>query len=444
MSNRRALSRRTFLSKSGMACAAGIVAPTFIANTALAKPGQPGANDRIGMGFIGCGRQMVGKNIPLFMRVAGVQPIAICDVDSWRMDQALLEMKRQVDSGRAKSTLGSIETYLDYQDLLARDDIDAVCISTPDHWHMKMAMDALAAGKDLALEKPITRTISDSQRLIEAKKKHQRVFRVDSEFRSGYPAHRATTLARNGYLGKIVRVDVGVPLIDLPLEQQPEMEVPPELDYRRWLGDAPSKPYTEKRVHPRHSFERPGWFSITDYADGAITNWGAHLNGGAMWATDTERTGPVEVAGTGRFLPKDGLYDVLTEFDINYRFADGLEWHYHTDVPYIRITGEDGWVWADFSKIDAAPKSLLTLDFKPDDKKFTLKGEKEDFIDCVRARSETLEPAEVGHRINSLGLLGLISVNLGRALKWDPVGETFPNDQEANEHLDKPLMRQAV
>jgi myo-inositol 2-dehydrogenase/D-chiro-inositol 1-dehydrogenase len=444
MSNRRVISRRTFLAKSGIACAAGVVAPTFIASTALAKPGQPGANDRIGMGFIGCGRQTVGKNIPLFMRVTGVQPIAICDVDSWRMEQALLEMKRQVDSGKAKSALGNITTYVDYQDLLARDDIDAVCISTPDHWHMKMAMDALAAGKDLALEKPITRTIRDSQRLIEATKKYQRVFRVDSEFRSGYPAHRATTLARNGYLGKIVRVDVGVPLIDLPLEQQPIMNVPPELDFQRWLGDAPAKPYTEKRVHPRHSFERPGWFSITDYADGAITNWGAHLNGGAMWATDKEHTGPVEVSGTGRFLPKDGLYDVLAEFDINYRFADGLKWHYHTDVPYIRITGEDGWVWADFSSIDASPKSLLTLEFKDSDPKFTFKGEKEDFIDCVRSRSETLEPAEVGHRINSLGLIGLICVQLGQPLKWDPITEAFPGNDAANAYLDEPLLRQST
>ena len=438
------VSRRKFLTKAGHSCAAAIVAPIIISSTALAKPGMPGANDRIGMGFIGCGRQMIGKNIPLFMRVAGVQPIAICDVDSWRIEQALAEMKRQVDLGKAKSSLGDVVAYADYQDLLARDDVDAVCVSTPDHWHLKMAMDALSAGKDLALEKPISRTIRDSQRLIEATKKHQRVFRVDSEFRSGYPAHRATTLARNGYLGKIVRVDVGVPLIDFPLELQAESEVPPELDYQRWLGDAPVQPYTEKRVHPRYSFERPGWFSITDYADGAITNWGAHLNGGAMWAADKERTGPIEVTGAGRFLPKDGLYDVLAEFDVNYRFADGLEWHYHTDVPYIRITGEDGWVWADFSKIDAAPKSLLSLQFKNNDRRFTFKGEKEDFIDCVRSRSETLEPAEVGHRINSLSLLGLISIHLGRPLKWDPLEQTFPIDEEANGFLDKPLMRRTI
>jgi myo-inositol 2-dehydrogenase / D-chiro-inositol 1-dehydrogenase len=438
------ITRRSFLGKASTALTLSLASPTVISSTALARPGIPGANDRITIGFIGCGRQMIGKNIPLFMRTPGVEPLAVCDVDSWRVKQALAVIKREKDSGKAKGAVGKVDIYTDYQDLLARDDIDVVCIATPDHWHLKMALDAMAAGKDLALEKPITRTICDSQRLIDAARKYQRVFRVDSEFRSGYPSHRATSLARNGYLGKIVRVDVGVPIADEPCPLQPEMEVPAELDYKRWLGDAPQRPYTEKRVHPRKSFDRPGWFSITDYADGVITNWGAHLNSGAMWATDKERTGPVEVAGTGQFLPADGLYDVLAEFDLNYRFADGLEWHYHTDVPYMKITGEEGWVWADFTKIDAEPKSLLTIELKSDDQQFLFKSEKQNFIDCVRSRSETLEPAEVGHRVNSLGLLGLICIHLGRPLQWDPDAQIFPQDASANDCLDKVLMRQSA
>jgi predicted dehydrogenase len=422
--------------------ATAAIAPTIISSTVFAKNGVPGANDRVTIGFIGCGRQTVAKNIPLFLRTEGVVPLAVCDVDSWRIEQALATITREKDSGKAKTVPAKIATYLDYQDLLARDDIDAVCISTPDHWHRKMALDSMAAGKDIALEKPITRSIRDSQRLIDAAKKYNRVFRVDSEFRSGYPAHRATTLVRNGYIGKVTRVEVGVPHLDTPLAQQPAMEVPPELDYRRWLGDAPERPYTEKRVHPRKSFDRPGWFSITDYADGVITNWGAHLNGGAMWATNKERTGPVEVSGSGQFLPRGDLYDVLAEFDLSYKFADGLEWHYHTDSPYLRITGEEGWVWADFTNFDASPKSLLSVRFNPSDQSFPFMSEKQDFINCVRTRSETLEPAEVGHRVNSLGLIGLICVQLGQSLKWDPMAEEFPGNEEANAFLDKPLMRQ--
>ena len=443
MENRGEISRRSFLKKSTNAFAATLAVPTVISGTALAKPGIPGANDRITIGFIGCGRQTIGKNIPLFMRTPGVVPLAVCDVDSWRVEQALAKISEE-KAGKVKGAVHKIDSYVNYQDLLARDDIDVVCVATPDHWHLKMAIDAMAAGKDLALEKPITRTISDSQRLIDAARETKRVFRVDSEFRSGYPSHRVTSLVRNGYLGKILRVDVGVPIIDLPCTQQPSMQVPPELDYQRWLGDSPARPYTEKRVHPRKSFERSGWFSITDYADGVITNWGAHLNGGAMWATDKERTGPVEVSGTGQFLPAGDLYDVLAEFNLKYKFADGLEWHYHTDVPYIKITGEEGWVWADFTKFDAEPKPLLTVELKAGEQTFPFKSEKQDFIDCVRTRSETLEPAEVGHRVNSLGLLGLICVHLGRPLKWDPTTQMFPEDELANSYLDKAVMRQSA
>jgi myo-inositol 2-dehydrogenase/D-chiro-inositol 1-dehydrogenase len=435
------ITRRKFFGVSASSVLAAAT-PMMISSTALAKGGIPGANDRVTIGFIGCGRQTVEKNIPLFLRTPGVQPLAVCDVDTWRMEQALAVIQREKTSGKAKSVSSVVDSYVDYQDLLARDDIDVVCISTPDHWHLKMALDAMAAGKDVALEKPITRTIRDSQKLIDAAKKLQRVFRVDSEFRSGFPAHRATMLVRNGCLGKVTRVDVGVPHIDKPLAMQPAMDVPPELDYRRWQGDAPARPYTEARVHPRKSFGRPGWFSITDYADGAITNWGAHLNGGAMWATDKERTGPIEVSGTGTFLPKDDLYDVLAQFDLTYRFADGLEWHYHTDEPYLRITGEEGWVWADFTRFDASSEAFKTLQFRPGNQQFPLKSEKQDFIECVRSRGETLEPAEVGHRVNSLGLLGLICIQLGQPLKWDPVAEVFPGNEAANSYLDKPLRRQ--
>ncbi|MEX0612270.1 MAG: Gfo/Idh/MocA family oxidoreductase, partial [Pirellulales bacterium] len=315
------------------------------------------------------------------------------------------------------------------------------CIGTPDHWHVKMTLDALQAGKDVALEKPITRTIRDGQRLIEAVQKQGRVFRVDSEFRSLVPCHRATSLVRNGYLGQVRRVEVGVPVMDSYCAPQPTMDVPEELDYKRWLGEAPPAPYTEKRVHPRKSFDRPGWFSIMDYADGVITNWGAHLNDGAMWAVDKERVGPTEISGRGKYLPADSFYNVLAEFDLNYRFADGLEWRYRTDAPYIRIEGDEGWVWADFEEFRAEPKSLLTVELKSSDQVFPLKSEKQDFIECVRSRKEPIEPIEVGHRVTSLGLLGNICIYLGESLRWDPRQERFLNNDKANELLDKPICK---
>lgn len=438
----RCAGRRRFLA-SAAASTAAIAMPTILPRSVLAAPGRPGANDRIGVAFIGCGRQTYFKNIPLFVRTAGVQPIAVCDVDQWRLDRSVEQIKQQYDSGRAQGTYAEVSTYVDYRDVLARDDVDAVCIGTPDHWHRRMALEAMEAGKDIALEKPIARTIRDSQSYIEAAKKYGRVFRVDSEFRSGAPSHRATSLVRNGYIGKVQRVEVIVPVMDRSCPAQSEMPVPKALNYKRWLGDAPAKPYTEKRVHPRESFDRPGWFSLLDYSDGVITNWGAHLNGGAMWATGEERTGPVEISGTGRYLPHDSFYDQLAEFDLTYRFADGIEWRYRTaeKIARFRITGDEGWVEAGFHELDAEPKSLLTVDFASSDQPFPLLSEKQDFINCVRSREETLEPPEVGHRVNSLGKLGHICVHLGRPLRWDPHQERFPEDEEAETYIDKPILQ---
>jgi predicted dehydrogenase len=430
-------SRRRFLEQTAAATAAA-AAPLFLPRRLLAGAAEPGPNDRVTMGFIGCGRQTYQQNIPLFVRTPGVQALAVCDVDSWRLENAVQQIKAQYDSGKVKGTFSDVTRYADYRELLARDDLDAVMIGAPDHWHAAMALDAMKAGKDVALEKPIIRTVREGQQLMAAAKKHERIFRVDSEFRSGKPAHWATTIVRNGYLGKVHRVIVCVPESDVPCPPQPEMPVPPELDYERWQGPAPRAPYTLNRVHTPKSYARPGWMRHLFYCDGMITNWGTHLNNGAMWATDKERTGPVEIDGKGVYPGRDSFWNVLLSFDITYRFADGLEWIYRTEKPYFRIEGEEGWIYADFSKMDAEPKSLLTLKPKPGDREFRFKSEKQDFIDSVRSREETLEPPEVGHRVTSLGLLGHISIRLGRKLAFDPVKETFADD-EANAYLDQPI-----
>jgi predicted dehydrogenase len=427
-------SRRRFLKQTS----AAVAAPLFLPRHLLAAAGEPGPNDRVTMGFIGCGRQTYHHNIPLFVRTPGVQALAVCDVDTWRLEDAVKRIKEQYDSGKATGTFSAVDKYADYQELLARDDIDAVMIATPDHWHATMAVDAMKAGKDVALEKPITRTVREGQQLMAAAKEHKRIFRVDSEFRSGKPAHWATTIIRNGYLGKVKRVIACVPESDIRCDPQPEMPVPKELDYERWQGPAPRAPYTLNRVHTPQSYARPGWMRHLFYCDGMITNWGTHLNNGAMWATDKERTGPVEIDGKGVYPDRDSFWNVLLSFEITYRFADGLEWIYKTEKPYFRIEGDEGWIYADFSKMDAEPKSLLTLEPKPTDQQFRFKSEKQDFIDSVRSREDTLEPAEVGHRVTSLGLLGHISIRLGRKLAFDPVKETFVDD-EANAYLDKPI-----
>lgn len=431
-------SRRSFMKRAAAGSAAAVAAPWVAPRHVIAGSGEPGPNDRVTMAFIGCGRQTYSHNIPLFVRTSGVQTLAVCDVDAWRVDQALQRVDQQYQSGRAKGTPTKIDTSVDYQEILERDDIDAVMIATPDHWHTTMALDSMKAGKDVALEKPIVRTIREGRHLAEAAQKYNRIFRVDSEFRSGKPAHWAATIVRNGYLGKVRRVLICVPESDVGCPPQLEMPVPPGLDYERWQGPAPRAYYTEKRVHTPQSFDRPGWMRHLNYCDGMITNWGTHLVNGAMWATDKDRTGPVEIDGSGEYPAPDSFWNVPLKFDVKYRFADGLEWKYRTESPYFIIEGDEGWIRADFKSMDAEPKSLLTIEPKPEDQHFRFKSEKQDFIDCVRSREETLEPAEVGHRVTSMLLMGHISVRLNRKLTFDPVTETF-NDDQANEYLDKPI-----
>jgi len=432
----RTISRRDLLKSAAATCAAPVIVPA----SALGLEGAVPPSERVGMGFIGVGRQCYAKNIPLFVRTRGVQALAICDVDRWRLDNAPQQIEAQYNTGKAKGQYVPVDKYVDYHDLLAREDIDAVMISTPDHWHETIALDAMKSGKDVALEKPIQRTILEGRRMADAARKYKRVFRVDSEFRSGKPAHWAASIVRNGYLGELKRVIVAVPESDVGCPPQPEMPVPPELDYERWQGPAPRAPYTERRVHARKTYRaRPGWMRHLYYCDGMITNWSTHVNDGAMWAADKERTGPVAIEGTGVYPEPDSFWNVLLKFDIKYRFADGLEWTLKTEKPYFLIEGEEGWIRAGFSEMDAHPKSLLTLKLKDTDQHFRFKSEKQDFIDCVRTRQETLEPAEVGHRVTSMALLGHLSIHLGRKLRWDPDTESFVNDAQANALRDQPI-----
>jgi predicted dehydrogenase len=221
------------------------------------------------------------------------------------------------------------------------------------------------------------------------------------------------------------------------------MPVPPELDYDMWLGPAPKAAYTEKRVHPRNDAKaRPGWICIRDYADGMMANWGAHLNDIAMWANDTERTGPVEVQGTGKYPPRENLWNVILEFEVHFRFANGVQLTCKTDKPFIRLEGSEGWIQVGYpNDITTQPESLLS--WKPGRNDLALPyktSEKRDFLDAVKSRGQTQGDAEVGHRNTSLCHLGLAAIDLGRKLKWDPAKELVISDDEANKRLQpKPL-----
>lgn len=431
------LTRRRFLSGSVAAWATALAGPMIVPASAF---GADAPSNRITVGMIGMGRQAYHSNLKSFLHSSDVQVVAICDVDAWRLKNAREAVEKHYAKDKRAGTFRSCSAYRDFRKLLARRDIDAVMISTTDHSHVPIAVEAAKAGKDICCEKPLTLSIAEGRALSDTVRRYGRVFRTDSEFRSHSCFQRACELVLNGRIGKVHTIRTGVPAGDVAGTPQPEMPVPEELDYQLWLGPAPLAPYTVARVHPRHSYSRPGWMRVRDYCEGMITNWGAHLNDIAQWGNGTERTGPVEVEAAGEY-PRDGLWNVLLRFEARYRYANGVELIYNTSRPYVRFEGTDGWIEADYNtrSVKAHPESILTQPIGPDEIRLPLKDEKRDFIDAVKTRGRTLADAEVGHRTTSLCQLGHIAIQRGRKLWWDPQAERFTNDEGANRLLHRPL-----
>jgi myo-inositol 2-dehydrogenase / D-chiro-inositol 1-dehydrogenase len=439
------MQRRTFL-KSASVLAAGAAAPTILPAHLF---GAQAPSRRVTLAFIGTGRQAYSLNIPEFMTVPGVQVVAVCDVDSWRLAQAKALVESTYAKSAASGTFTGCEAHRDFRDVLARKDVDAVMISTPDHWHVPMALLALRAGKHVSLEKPITRHVAEGRLLVDEVAKHERVFRVDSEFRSLERFHRVTELVRNGAIGTLKTIRVATPKEEFPTEPAIEEAAPSELDYDMWLGPAPKVPYMKKRTHnPRDLKGRPGWFRSAMYADGMLTNWGAHLVDICQWANGTEHTGPVEVQATGTYHD-DPVWNVLENFDARFRFANGVEMFYTMDQPRIRFEGDKGWLQVNYSKSEAHPELLeasspkiLATELGASAVRFPLRSERVDFIEAVQNRGRTMVDAEVGQRTITICHLVHVGVKReGKTLAWDPAAERFTNDAEANTHLSGPPRR---
>lgn len=434
------ISRRGFLRRTAAGAGAAVAAPMIVPSSVFGADGAVAPSNRITVGFIGTGRQATYANIPGFLREPDAQCVAVCDVDSWRMNNARKLIEEGYAKAKTSGTFKGCAPFQDWRELLARRDIDVVMISTPDHWHVPMAVSALRAGKDVACEKPLTHCIAEGRLLCDVVTKTGRVFRTDSEFRSSKLMHRAAQLVRNGRIGKLQRIITMTPK-DPTLEVQPEMPVPEELDYEMWQGPAPRRPYTLQRVHPRHEAKgRPGWLCIRDYADGMMANWGAHLNDIALWGAGLDHSGPVEISGTGKYPPTGNLWDIISEFDVTFRYANGVTLQCKTDKPVIRWEGTEGWIQVKYpNDIEAQPEGILEWNPGPKDTRLTYKtSEKRDFLDSVKSRQQPLYDAEAGHRNNSLAHLSLIAIDLGRKLKWDPAREQFVDDAEANRRL-KPI-----
>ena len=436
--NSGAVNRRHFLKTAGL-IAAGAAAPMILPRR-LFGAGAP--SNRIAIAQIGCGRQTVpSPNLKQLLESEHAQVVAVCDVDAWRLANAQ-KQANDFYSKRDGATYKGCAAVADYREILQRPDIDAVMIATPDHWHVPMAISAALAGKHVSLEKPISTCIAHGQRLMAALKKHPVITRNDSEFRTLPEFGRVVQIVRSGRIGKIQTIEVGVPteLNGAALPPQVTQPVPEELDYDFWLGPAFEAPYTPKRVHAIKAYGRPGWMRVDSYCNGIISNWGAHLMGIAQWGNNSEYTGPVAIEGSGDF--DKGLWNTLNRFDVRYTYANGVELHYRMERPFVRFIGSDGWVEIEYpNKVKASSPDLLAKEKDlPDPAYRNQPSDKEDFLLAIKNNRKTLEPLETAHRTISMCQLGLISIQTGTKLAWNPETESFSNnDNAATALLDRPI-----
>ncbi len=420
----RQLTRRQFVRTTG----AMVAAPYAITSNALGAQDKPAASDRITIGFIGVGSHGIGRNLRMFLGQRDAEPVALCDVDTRQIDAAL----RVVREKRGGDF--SCQTTQDWREVIARDDVDAVMISTPDHWHVPMSVAAIRAGKDVICEKP-TLTLDQGRVLADTVKRYGAVFQLSTEDRSLAVYHRMAELVRNGRIGKLQRILVGLPAGPGGPGDPTPRPVPPELDWQMWLGPAPDAPFRHG-LHPFH------WRWSHDYSAGMLADWGAHLFDTAQWGNDTERTGPIEVEGTGQRFD-NGLYDSFHHFNLTYKYANGVEMQVTAGQVFLRFEGTDGWVgnngWV--GKVQASSQEILNSTIGPNELHlFTCpQGEHRNFLDCVKTRRDPYFPAEIGHRCCSLAHLGNIAMELGRKLHWDPDTETFQNDETANRMRSKAM-----
>ncbi len=417
------IARRYFLKRTAVAAGAAGAFPTIIPLSVLGTNGTVAPSNRITMGFIGVGSHGTDVNLKTFLQCSDARVVAVCDVDASR---------REAARNMTRSRYGNRDcvAYNDFREIIARDDIDAVCISTPDHWHVPMSVMAIRAGKDVICEKP-TLTIREGRILSDTVKRYSAVFQTATEDRSISVYHRMAELVRNGRIGKLHTIRVTLPAGHpraFPLGQQKPEPVPDGFDYDMWLGPALYAPYTKARCHWNFRW-------IYDYSGGQLTDWGAHLIDTAQWANDTERTGPVEVEGKGEF-PTEGIYNTATKYHIEYSYANGVNMIVDSGGVALRFEGTGGWVgnndWR--GPLEASSQSILKSVIGPEETHlFTCPaGEQRNFLDCVKSRKDPYFPAEIGHRCSSVMHIGNISMLLGRKLRWDPDEEGFIDDESAN------------
>lgn len=414
------VNRRSFLAKTAQIGTAAALFPAIIPSHVLAKPGRPGANDRIRLANIGVGGMGRGH--------LSEDTVAVCDVDSKHIDMAFERLGRRVDS------------YKDYRYIIDRKDIDAVVVSTPDHWHGQMMVHACQSGKDVYVEKPAAHTLEEGAAMIEATHRYGRVVQVGSQGRSTPDAHAACTYIRNNQIGTIRKVTCWH-IRNFEGGFKPDTAPPPNLDWDMWVGPMRMIPYNEERCH--FNFR---WF--LDYGAGFIRDRGAHVFSVVLWCMNQDRDQPFTVESVGTPPKEGGIFDVPTDLKVHFKFKNpdwDLVWEqpgepaadhdfgsvFHGDTGQLIVRGGDGGTYTEEKALQYTPPADGVHMFKSP-------GHKQNWYDCMRTREKPLMDIVAGVRVSQMCIAGNIAYILRRPLTWDPIKFEFVGDDEANRYIKAP------
>ena len=423
-------SRRRFLGGA----AAAFAAPTIIPRHVLGDENHVAANDKIVLGAIGIGKMMYSSHLPHYVRMPEVKVVAVCDVDTTRRKTG----KKRVDDAYKNDDCAA---YLDHHEILARDDIDAVACATPDHWHAMVILDTCKAGKDMYCEKPLTNNLMEAKTVMDAVNNSKIIFQTGSQQRAGDNFRYACELVRNGHIGKVERVEVGVAGPSKPCNL-PGEELEPGLDWERWLGPAPMRDYSSV-LSPRGMHNHyPSWRNFCEYGGGGMTDWGAHHFDIAQWGLGMDKSGPVEIVPPEK--PKLGR-------GVKFIYDNGVE-VLHGGRAGVTFFGADGQIFVNRGVLESKPDDIIKKKIG-DDEVHLYKasrgghaGHRQDWIDCVKSRKTPNCPIEIGARTVAVCHLGNLAYFHGeelggKSLKWDPQKWQFVGNDEANKWLDYPYPR---
>ncbi len=422
------MKRRNFLKTSA---ASLIAAPTILPSSVFAQ-GDKAPSNRITLGLIGCGGQGTG-NLRNLMNNEGVQALAVCDPDKNHRDRVKDQVEKHYAKDKESGTYKGCEAYNDFRELCAREDIDAIIIGTPDHWHAVATLEALRNGKDVYCEKPITHLFAEGQAVYKEAAKQKAIFQVGSQQRSETRFRIAAEAVMNGVLGKISSVLVGLPTgKGTDEEGKVAQPIPDGLDYDMWCGPSRMLPFHPQRLHWN-------WRWCLDYGGGQLMDWIGHHNDISHWGLEMDKSGPTKVEAKGFRYAEKGMYDHPLDYEVLCDYAGGYTVSISNKNPMgTKWIGENGWIFVDRGKLEASNRDWIVEGNDRGPKKaYKSPGHHRNFIESIRSREECICPAETGHRSATPGHIGYVSHALGRAINWDPIKEECVGDAEADALLKK-------